>query len=124
MPLSYELQDYFKQNEFFYLKLDAEENKMERIIFHTNKHDDGINNKGINDKGINDKGINDKGINDDDKHYFDTLYSFLEKRNNFGDIYWFIEDNMNELNSTILIDNIDQILSMIIRFINNNLNYS
>ena len=52
VPLSYELQDYFKQNEFFYLKLDAEENKMERIIFHTNKHDDGINNKDINDKGI------------------------------------------------------------------------
>ena len=93
VPLSYELQDYFKQNEFFYLKLDAEENKMERIIFHTNKHDDGINNKDINDKGIN-----DKSINDDDKHYFDTLYSFLEKRKNFGDIYWFVKDTMSDLN--------------------------
>jgi len=82
VPLSYELTDYFKQNEFFYLKLDAEDNKMERIIFHIDKHDDGINDKSIND----------------DKHYFETLYSFLEKRKNFGDIYGFIEDNMCELN--------------------------
>ena len=82
VPLSYELTDYFKQNEFFYLKLDAEDNKMERIIFHIDKHDDGINDKSIND----------------DKHYFETLYSFLEKRKNFEDIYGFIEDNMNELN--------------------------
>jgi len=82
VPLSYELTDYFKQNEFFYLKLDADDNKMERIIFHIDKHDDGINDKDIND----------------DKHYFETLYSFLEKRKNFGDIYGFIEDNMCELN--------------------------
>jgi len=87
VPLSYELTDFLKQKDFCYFKINAEENRMYRIQFHTNKHD-----------GSNDGSNDDYDCDENDKHYFDTLYSFLEKRNNFGDIYWFIEDTMSELN--------------------------
>ena len=83
VPLSYELQDFFKQEDFYYFKVNVEENRMYRIQFHTNKHN-----------GSND----DYDCDENDKHYFDTLYSFLEKRNNFEDIYSFVEDTMSDLN--------------------------
>jgi len=83
VPLSYELTDFFKQKDFCYFKINTEENRMYRIQFHNNKHE-----------GSN----NDDDYYENNKQYCDTLYSFLKKRNNFGDIYWFIEDTMSELN--------------------------
>ena len=94
MPLSYELTDFFKQEDFFYFKLNAEENRMSRIHFHIKKNS-GVKRSINTDTDID---INYDDCDENDKHYFDTLYSFLKKRNNFGDIYWFIEDTMNELN--------------------------
>ena len=89
VPLSYELQDFFKQEDFYYFKLNAGENRMHRIQFHTNKHN--CSNDGDNDD------YDDYDCDENDEHYFDTLYSFLEKRNNFKDIYWFVEDTMSDL---------------------------
>jgi len=89
VPLSYELTDFFKQEDFCYFKVNVEENRMYRIQFHTDKRN---GNDDSND------GSNDDDCDENDKHYFDTLYSFLEKRKNFGDIYWFVEDTMSYLN--------------------------
>ena len=91
IPLSYELADFFKQNDFFYFKLNAEENCMSRIHFHIN------NNSAVNCSVNTDVDINYDNCDVNDKLYFDTLYSFLEKRNDFEDMYWFMEDTMNEL---------------------------
>jgi hypothetical protein len=87
IPLSYELTDFFKQKDFFYFKINDKEDRMYRIYFHSDENDDGI----TNDADYDD-------CDENDKHYFDTLYSFLEKRNNFEDNYNFIQDNMkNEI---------------------------
>ena len=92
VPLSYELEDFFKQEDFCYFKVNAEENRMYRIQFHTDKHDGSKNNDGSNDNN------DDNDCDKKHKQYCDKLYSFLEKRNNFKDIYWFVEDTMNDLN--------------------------
>ena len=91
IPLSYELTDFFKQDDFFYFKLNAEENCMSRIHFHIK------NNSGVNCNINTDVDINYDNCDENDKHYFDTLYSFLKKRNDFEDMYWFMEDTMNKL---------------------------
>jgi hypothetical protein len=86
IPLSYELTVCFNQKEFFYFKINDKENRMYRIYFHNDENDDSI----TNDADYDD-------CDENDKHYFDTLYSFLEKRNNFEDSYNFIKDNMNDI---------------------------
>lgn len=110
-PLSYELTEFFNQNDFFYLKLNKKENRMSKIYFHTDKYDDGIKRKSVSKNEYNYDAIYRKNeseyVFDDyayeknkeyfDKEYCDTLYSFLKKRNDFEDMYWFMEDTMNKL---------------------------
>ena len=100
VPLSYELQDFFKQEDFCYFKLNAEENRMHRIQFHTDKQD-GSNSDNNDSNDCNDSNDSNDSNNDCDKkhkQYCETLYSFLEKRNNFEQMYCFVKDTMSELN--------------------------
>lgn len=103
VPLSYELQDFFKQEDFCYFKLNAEENRMHRIQFHTDKQDgsNSDNNDSNDSNDCNDSNDSNDSNNDCDKkhkQYRETLYSFLEKRNNFEQMYCFVKDTMSELN--------------------------
>ena len=103
VSLSYELQDFFKQEDFCYFKLNAEENRMHRIQFHTDKQDgsNSDNNDSNDCNDCNDSNDSNDSNNDCDKkhkQYCETLYSFLEKRNNFEQMYCFVEDTMSELN--------------------------
>lgn len=99
IPLSYEITEFFKQKDFFYFKINDKDNRMNRIYFHSDVIDDSITNDAV---------VGTNNCDKNDRHYFDTLYSFLEKRNNFEDNYNFIQDNMNDILELNKLNNITQ----------------